>query len=435
MEDCKRRLYSSRGLELQGRRTQQAELLRLPQREAGPVAGSVCHNRRSPQAPATRAASQGRGRHFHTVQDLPERQRRHGRGSCCASIASTATVLDGDVSALVASRRLGSRICITCCFQVAPDHLGSHLKSIAKFLLQAPNAAEIAVNASVNCLWLFENAFEEMHVETTLEEGPFWRLQKLKQGALEAMRMADARVAKAQLEANLTKLLAVPGYTVVRRSEGDDCLSSIVEELLKTLPELTEKEVTTKWSVLRNNVLNCRYHMKLFEMVKGRYLGAKNVVMNKLSPYNNDVLFGNRDRAVHKPSFLLSRKTEKADALGQGPHRDWVLNQILDAQQTTDGCPVGIIISLQDGGAFHLWPNSHDAQEVRANGMMKIQFNAGDILLFHGALVREGAGYELAEGEQGWAYHLRLHFYLRITIGKDNAWEVDNQFELVPLIE
>ncbi|KAG5186594.1 hypothetical protein JKP88DRAFT_254527 [Tribonema minus] len=69
--------------------------------------------------------------------------------------------------------------------------------------------------------------------------------------------------------------------------------------------------------------------------------------------------------------------------------------------------PVGVLMSLHDGGAFHLWAGSFDATEVRKEDRITIRLDAGDVVIFHSALVHEGAGYEGDEGD----VHMRLHFY------------------------
>jgi ectoine hydroxylase-related dioxygenase (phytanoyl-CoA dioxygenase family) len=106
------------------------------------------------------------------------------------------------------------------------------------------------------------------------------------------------------------------------------------------------------------------------------------------------------------------------------PHRS-----IKRAVIKNTGFPVGVLMSLHDKGAFHLWPGSFDAKSVRAQDRITVHLNAGDIILFHGALVHEGAGYEGAAGE----YHMRLHFYTQ-SAGGPNVWPIADETERVDLV-
>jgi ectoine hydroxylase-related dioxygenase (phytanoyl-CoA dioxygenase family) len=93
------------------------------------------------------------------------------------------------------------------------------------------------------------------------------------------------------------------------------------------------------------------------------------------------------------------------------------------------GFPVGVLMSLHANGAFYLWPGSFDATSVRAQDRITVHLNAGDVVLFHGALVHEGAGYEGAAGE----YHMRLHFYTQSVHGP-NAWPIADETERIALV-
>jgi hypothetical protein len=106
-----------------------------------------------------------------------------------------------------------------------------------------------------------------------------------------------------------------------------------------------------------------------------------------------------------------------------------VARRLKDALKKHDGFPIGVLLSLHDGGILHLWPRSFDAAEVRGQERVTVRLRAGDVLMFHGALVHEGAGYKGADGE----YHLRLHFYTQSTHGK-NAWPISNETEHIRLV-
>ena len=90
---------------------------------------------------------------------------------------------------------------------------------------------------------------------------------------------------------------------------------------------------------------------------------------------------------------------------------------------------VGVLMSLHDGGALNLWPSSFDATEVRAKDRITVRLNAGDIVIFHGALVHEGVGYKGSEGD----FHMRLHFFTQ-SATRVNAWPILNETERVRMI-
>jgi hypothetical protein len=87
-------------------------------------------------------------------------------------------------------------------------------------------------------------------------------------------------------------------------------------------------------------------------------------------------------------------------------------------------------MSLHDGGELHVWKGSFDAKSVRKSKRVTVTLNAGDIIIFHGALVHEGAGYRCIDG--GDADHIRLHFYTE-SATCTNVWAIDNKTEKVHL--
>jgi hypothetical protein len=96
------------------------------------------------------------------------------------------------------------------------------------------------------------------------------------------------------------------------------------------------------------------------------------------------------------------------------------------------GFPVGVLISVMDGGNLHLWPDSLDSAEVSRADMITVDLNAGDIVLINGALVHAGAGYAAAHGEG--ELHFRVHFY---TCSSEHrcVWLVSNATELVSCVQ
>jgi hypothetical protein len=58
-------------------------------------------------------------------------------------------------------------------------------------------------------------------------------------------------------------------------------------------------------------------------------------------------------------------------------------------------------------------PGSFNAPEMRRQDRITVRLGSSDVILFHGALVRDGAGCEGAEGE----VHMRLHFHTQTARG------------------
>jgi ectoine hydroxylase-related dioxygenase (phytanoyl-CoA dioxygenase family) len=78
---------------------------------------------------------------------------------------------------------------------------------------------------------------------------------------------------------------------------------------------------------------------------------------------------------------------------------------------------------------LHLWPDSLDSAEVSRADMITVDLNAGDLVLFNGALVHAGAGYAAAADNEG-EWHFRVHFYTRSSEHR-RVWHVSNATELV----
>ncbi|KAG5176820.1 hypothetical protein JKP88DRAFT_227325 [Tribonema minus] len=189
------------------------------------------------------------------------------------------------------------------------------------------------------------------------------------------------------------------------------------ERLLSTLPPIDTS--CHPWERIFNPV-HTRHQVKLFDVAsRSPFVKAKRLVEQELGPLINRTLLGLGDREVTRPALLLSNKTSKELAHAQPPHRDWMLNNLKAALKHNNSFPVGVIISLHDSGELHVWPGSFDATEVNEKDRVTVRLDAGDIILFHGALIHAGAGYEGDDGE----YHLRLHFYTQTAHGRE-AWPV-----------
>eukprot|EP00611_Tribonema_gayanum_P005353 TRINITY_DN1458_c0_g1_i1.p1 TRINITY_DN1458_c0_g1~~TRINITY_DN1458_c0_g1_i1.p1 ORF type:complete len:339 (-),score=78.96 TRINITY_DN1458_c0_g1_i1:232-1197(-) len=256
-------------------------------------------------------------------------------------------------------------------------------------------------------------------------EGPAPAAQMtVAEAAALASTAAVARLSLAQLEATATQRLATDGYIVFK---GNTTLASMAQGLVGTLPDGINT-TPPPWGGIFNAVKGTRFQLKLLPTISKRspYFAAKKYVADTIGPHINKTLMGLGHTKVSQPSILLSKKTGAEDALAQGPHRDWPLARIKGALKRSTAFPVGVLMSLHDGGVFHLWPGSLDATEVRMQDRITLQLAAGDVILFHGALVHEGAGYQGKEGE----IHLRLHFYTQTARGV-NAWPIQDETERV----
>jgi hypothetical protein len=91
--------------------------------------------------------------------------------------------------------------------------------------------------------------------------------------------------------------------------------------------------------------------------------------------------------------------------------------------------PIAVQMSLHDGGMLHAWERSFDAKSVSPRKRITVTLNASDLIVFHGALVHEDAGYRTHGGD---AVHIRLHFYTESTSDTD-LWAIANQTEEVPI--
>ncbi|KAG5187885.1 hypothetical protein JKP88DRAFT_347881 [Tribonema minus] len=244
--------------------------------------------------------------------------------------------------------------------------------------------------------------------------------------------VADANSALAQLQGLTAKAFATEGYTILPHHPR---LQALARAILDAVPADMNPDVAP-WEKVFNTVDGTRKQVKMEDVKRAtsKYMPVKRLLVDELAPVVNDILLGLSGLEVVKPALLLSKRTARRDALAQQPHRDWPLKQLLAAiGNGQDGFPVGVLLSLQDGGQLHVWPGSHDTpkeQPIKLSDRVTIRLNAGDIVLFHGALVHAGAGYV---GKPG-TYHLRVHFYTQSAHGR-SAWTIFNETEELQLID
>jgi len=80
------------------------------------------------------------------------------------------------------------------------------------------------------------------------------------------------------------------------------------------------------------------------------------------------------------------------------PH--WDFDQPLLADMDDDEIPLSVVVALEAGTSFHIYP---PGQALDGDGVV-ISMNAGDMLIFRGDLLHAGAGYAVR--------NRRLHLYL-----------------------
>jgi hypothetical protein len=244
----------------------------------------------------------------------------------------------------------------------------------------------------------------------------------MKEASHNVLLRAEANIEAAILQAKITKELARTGYFKLESEE----MAHFMAEVREQWPAQTD---LSSWQKVFNPV-KTRFQQRL-EHIGSRspYHAAAQVVLNRVVPYINGVLFGQQlHLTCVNGVFLVSKKCKEADAVPQGAHRDWQYTQLMQNKEV--GFPVGVLISVMDGGKFHFWPDSLDSDSVSRADMITIQLKAGDIVLFNGAAVHAGAGYVGVEGE----VHIRIHFYTCSTEHR-RIWHVSNKTELVQCIE
>jgi hypothetical protein len=234
----------------------------------------------------------------------------------------------------------------------------------------------------------------------------------------------EARMEAAQLQFKITQHLATSGYIKLESTE----MREFMAEVRGQWPATTE--FSKSWQKVFNPV-HTRYQQRLEQIsCRSPYYAAARTVLEKVVPYVNSVLFGQQLLLTCVNGvFLASKKcSNPADVVPQEAHRDWRHAQLMENRSV--GFPVGVLISVMEGGTFHVWPDSLDSETVNRADMITINLNAGDIVLFNGAAVHAGAGYIGTDGD----VHLRIHFYT-CSIEHKRVWHVSNKTELVPCVE
>jgi ectoine hydroxylase-related dioxygenase (phytanoyl-CoA dioxygenase family) len=214
--------------------------------------------------------------------------------------------------------------------------------------------------------------------------------------------------------------LATPGYVKLKSEDMVGIMQTVREQLPASNP-------LTGWEKVFNPVAT-RFQQRLESFsTRSPYHAAAQTVLHRAVPFINSVLFGQQlQLTCVNGVFLASKRCEPIDVVPQHAHRDWPYEQLMDHKSA--GFPVGVLISVMDGGKLHLWPDSLDSTEVSTADMITVDLNAGDIVLFNGALVHAGAGYAAADGEG--ELHFRVHFYTCSTEHR-RVWHVSNATELV----
>eukprot|EP00953_Heterococcus_sp_UTEX-ZZ885_P039053 20034-Heterococcus_DN1.PRE.2 len=193
--------------------------------------------------------------------------------------------------------------------------------------------------------------------------------------------------------------LATPGHIKLESTDMADIMQTVREQL-------PASSLLTGWEKVFNPVATSfQQRLESFSTRSPYYAAAQTLL--QLTCVNG--------------VFLASKRCETVDVVPQHAHRDWPHEQLMDHKST--GFPVGVLISVMDGGKLHLWPDSLDSEEVSTADMITVNLNAGDILLFNGAVVHAGAGYAAADNEG--ELHFRVHFYTCSTEQR-RVWHVSN---------
>jgi hypothetical protein len=231
---------------------------------------------------------------------------------------------------------------------------------------------------------------------------------------------AEAKAEAAALQLNIMQHLATPGYIKLESAD----MAGIMHTVREQLPA---SSLLTGWEKVFNPVAT-RFQQRLESFsTRSPYYAAAQTVLHRAVPFINNVLFGQQlQLTCVNGVFLASKRCETVDVVPQHAHRDWSHEQLMNHKSA--GFPVGVLISVMDGGKLHLWPDSLDSEEVSTADMITVNLNAGDILLFNGALVHAGAGYAAADNEG--ELHFRVHFYTCSTEQR-RVWHVSNATELV----
>jgi hypothetical protein len=246
--------------------------------------------------------------------------------------------------------------------------------------------------------------------------------ENLTEASHQVVLRAEAKAEAAALQLNIMQHLATPGYIKLESTDMADVMQAVREQLPAASP-------LTCWEKVFNPVAT-RFQQRLESFsTRSPYYAAAQTVLHRAVPFINNIWFGQQLQLTCVSGvFLASKKCLlAADVVPQEAHRDWPHEQLMDHKSA--GFPVGVLISVMDGGKLHLWPDSLDSEEVNRADMVTVELNAGDIVLFNGALVHAGAGYAAADDTEG-EVHFRVHFYTCSTEHR-RVWHVSNTTELV----
>jgi hypothetical protein len=211
-------------------------------------------------------------------------------------------------------------------------------------------------------------------LQTALSKPP---PENMTEASHQVVLRAEAKVEAAALQLKIMQHLATPGYIKLESTDMADIMQTVQEQL-------PASSLLTGWEKVFNPVAT-RFQQRLESFsTRSPYYAAAQTVLHKAVPYINNVLFGQQLQLICVNGvFLASKKCRvAADAVPQDAHRDWPHEQLMGHKST--GFPVGVLISVMNGGKLHLWPDSLDSTGV---SMVTVDLNAGDIVLFNGALV------------------------------------------------
>eukprot|EP00953_Heterococcus_sp_UTEX-ZZ885_P000697 894-Heterococcus_DN1.PRE.1 len=236
---------------------------------------------------------------------------------------------------------------------------------------------------------------------------------------------AEAKAEAAALQLKIMQHLASPGYIKLESADMVGIMQFVQEQLPASNP-------LTGWEKVYNPVA-ARFQQRLESFItRSPYYAAAQSVLHRAVPFTNNVLFRQQlHLTCVNGVFLASKRCELVDVVPQYAHRDWPHEQLMN--HNSAGFPVGVLISIMDGGKLHLWPDSLDSAELSRADMVTVDLNAGDIVLFNGALVHAGTGYAAAHDNDE-ELHFRVHFYTCSTEHR-RVWHVSNATELASCLQ
>eukprot|EP00953_Heterococcus_sp_UTEX-ZZ885_P015288 8613-Heterococcus_DN1.PRE.5 len=172
--------------------------------------------------------------------------------------------------------------------------------------------------------------------------------------------------------------LAGPGYIKLESADMVGIMQTVQEQLPASNP-------LTGWETVYDPVA-ARFQQRLESFTtRSPYYAAAQSVLHRAVPFTNNVLFRQQlHLTCVNGVFLASKRCELVDVVPQYAHRDWPHEQLMN--HNSAGFPVGVLISIMDGGKLHLWPDSLDSTEVSRADIITVDLNAGNFVLFNGAL-------------------------------------------------